>query len=61
MIDVPLDEDAAKQLALIDQAARAQIDRDLGALERIVDLGDQVAARIATMQASLDPSSDPTL
>lgn len=47
-----LDPDAAKQLALIDKAAQLQMDRDLNTLERIIDLGDQVAARVISMQAT---------
>lgn len=47
-----LEPDAAKQLALIDKAAQMQIDRDLRTLERVIDLGDQVAARVISMQAS---------
>lgn len=53
-----LDPEAARQLALIDKAAQLQIDRDLDTLERVIDLGDQVAARIMTMKAATSP--DPT-
>lgn len=49
-----LEPDAAKQLALIDKAAQMQIDRDLDTLGKIIDLGDQVAARVIAMQASSD-------
>lgn len=50
-----LDPDAARQLALIDKAAKLQLDRDLETLERIIDLGDQVAARVISMKAASGP------
>lgn len=53
-----LDPEAARQLALIDKAAQLQIDRDLKTLERITDIGDQVAARVIAMKAATSP--DPT-
>lgn len=55
------DPEAAKVLSLIDASANLQIERDLKTLERISALGDQVAARIITMQTASkeNTSSDP--
>lgn len=53
MVDLSqLPEEERGVLQLMDSAAQLQVDRDLKSLERIIDLGDQVAARIITMQAT---------
>lgn len=63
------DAEADNVLRLIDDAARQQIDRDLGALERLGDEVDRVAGRIVSVAASVaevrretvgDVGSDPT-
>ena len=56
------DQEAIEALELIDDAARRQIDRDLGALERLGDEVDRVAARVVSVAASMAEArgSDPT-